>query len=291
MKEIRQRDSYPAKLLLFGEYSVLNGSQALAVPLRKFSGSWQNKETGIAGEELPVFFRWLYEEKVASEEAFEKMHNDWKDGWRYISDIPFGYGVGSSGAYVAAIYDRYIQDSSPDFTAVLSKMESCFHGKSSGMDPLVSYTEKAVYKNEQGKFSFLEDPGWPKPFQLYLLDSGNSRETEDLVKIFREKFVSSDFSQRIQRELVPFVEHAIHFYLQGESQQLKDCLYLISLFQREYFTDMIPVHVSHSWDQLMMLPGVIIKLCGAGGGGYFMVLSTDASSDEKLQLYPNLIRV
>ena len=39
--------------------------------------------------------------------AFERLDADLEKGMYFDSSIPMGYGVGSSGAIVAAIYDRY----------------------------------------------------------------------------------------------------------------------------------------------------------------------------------------
>ena len=41
---------------------------------------------------------------------FEKLKNDVQEGMYFDSSIPQGYGVGSSGALVAAIYDKYAED-------------------------------------------------------------------------------------------------------------------------------------------------------------------------------------
>jgi mevalonate kinase len=39
-----------------------------------------------------------------------ELKSDVETGMYFDSSIPQGYGVGSSGALVAAIYDRYAQD-------------------------------------------------------------------------------------------------------------------------------------------------------------------------------------
>ena len=38
---------------------------------------------------------------------FDKLDSDLQNGMYFDSSIPQGYGVGSSGALVAAFYDRY----------------------------------------------------------------------------------------------------------------------------------------------------------------------------------------
>src|SRR5687767_4516541 len=142
---------YPAKLLLFGEYTVLNGSQALSVPLNKWTGKWKKQEESGQMSLIPEYYRWLSKVELIDEAKYDHIVREFEEGWTYDSDIPVGYGVGSSGAYVAAMYDRYIREGEEDFqktTDKLAQMEAYFHGSSSGMDPLVSYSGKAVYKNE-----------------------------------------------------------------------------------------------------------------------------------------------
>src|SRR5690606_29823162 len=80
----------------------------------------------------------------------ELLQQDIDRGMYFDSSIPQGYGVGSSGALVAAIYDKYANNKITvlenltrekllQLKAVFSQMESFFHGKSSGLDPLNSY--------------------------------------------------------------------------------------------------------------------------------------------------------
>ena len=270
---------YPSKLLLFGEYTVLSGSQALAVPLKQWKGAWKQSEDGLTtgGPALISYVDWLKSKDIISSATVAHIINDAEEGWHYEADIPIGYGLGSSGAYVAAIYDRYvIKENSVTDSATLemmSKMEGYFHGSSSGMDPMVSYTGEALYKNELGAFQSILDPGWPEGYQVYLLDSGIGRATGPLVEMYKEALKQERFHLSIQRELIPMVEHAIHFYLSGTSAMLEDCLRVISLFQRTHFSKLIPLAVQKQWDELIKIPGVHVKFCGAGGGGYFLVIS------------------
>jgi mevalonate kinase len=270
--------SYPAKLLLFGEYTVLNGSQALAVPLHCWKGSWAQHDIGELPSSLDYFF-WLKNEHVVSDVIADAMIHDIKSGWQYISTVPIGFGVGSSGAYVAALFDRYVMEhvDVDDAARVMAKMESYFHGTSSGMDPLVSLTQHAVVKDDRGQFRTVTDPGLPDGWSMYLLNSGISRHTDSLVKTYRSMIEEPGFNLRIERELIPMVDHAIHFYLSSTSSMLQQCISLISQFQREYFQAMIPEAIRSRWDELNSLDGVYVKLCGAGGGGYFLVINTNAA--------------
>src|SRR5690606_11283950 len=74
---------------------------------------------------------------------------DISQGLFFDSTIPQGYGVGSSGALVAAIFDRYEQEnhSTLDINKlkkIFSQMEYHFHGASSGVDPLISYLNSPI---------------------------------------------------------------------------------------------------------------------------------------------------
>ncbi len=276
--------SYPAKLLLFGEYTVLSGSQALAVPLSPWSGRWMVSDTIGDITDLTAYVTWLRGQHLATSEISDRMLRQAREGWKFHSEIPIGYGLGSSGAFVAAMYDRYFKDEAAHLPGPLlylfARMENYFHGASSGMDPMVSFSNEALYKNENGTYQSLQDPGWPEGYQVYLLDSGSGRHTGPLVDMYRDKLEQLKFQKDVARQLIPYVEHAIHFYLQREGTMLAQCLEVISRFQREYFAFLIPTDVQARWDDLLKVPGVYVKLCGAGGGGYFMVVDTQGHLDS-----------
>ena len=88
-----------------------------------------------------------------------KLRQDTENGMYFDSSIPQGYGVGSSGALVAAIYDKYAIDKITvlenltkekllKLKAIFGEMESFFHGKSSGLDPLNSYLSLPILINK-----------------------------------------------------------------------------------------------------------------------------------------------
>ena len=60
---------HPAKLLLFGEYSVLKGSRALATPLNAFRGSWKYSIQPHLQHDLIQLGQYL-KEKVENADAF-----------------------------------------------------------------------------------------------------------------------------------------------------------------------------------------------------------------------------
>lgn len=274
---------YPSKLLLFGEYTVLCGSQALALPLNHWHGKWTNVSMPDAEQlnSIVAYSSWLSANQLISSAVQQQMIADVEAGWIYTADIPIGYGLGSSGAYVAAIYDRYVRTESNSSPAkdVLSKMEGYFHGASSGMDPMVSFHQNAVYKDEKGLFHLVATPDWPEGMKVYLLDSGIGRATGPLVNIFKAALDQPEFRDRLERDLIPAVEHAIHFYLLGQGAMLETCLNVINQFQRKHFEMLIPDAIKHRWDNLTATPDTYVKFCGAGGGGYFLIITTNNAQD------------
>ena len=101
----------------------------------------------------------------------------------FDSSIPQGYGIGSSGALVASIYDQYAEDKITilenltrdkllNLKAIFSLMESFFHGKSSGLDPLNSYLSLPILINSKTN---IEPAGIPSQKEgkgaVFLLDS------------------------------------------------------------------------------------------------------------------------
>jgi mevalonate kinase len=94
----------------------------------------------------------------------QALQNDIDKGMYFDSSIPQGYGVGSSGALVAAIYDKYatqkitiLENLTREKLLALKKifaaMESFFHGKSSGLDPLNSYLSLPILINSTESYT------------------------------------------------------------------------------------------------------------------------------------------
>jgi len=292
------RRKYPAKLLFLGEYSVLSGSDALALPFHRFSGAWVRGDDTLTGQEkvLEPFIQYL-EKLFASDEqeAFldlEKMKRAFEAGWRLKSSIPVGVGLGSSGMLCASVYDAFAnkKPTSPEEThQMLQKMEAFFHGSSSGMDPLVSYLEKAVLLQD-GKTLIPEIYGsvGNPPFFTGLLDSQIKRNTAALVPLYRKKVNEPESELVLKNDYIPSVNRAISAYLNHQPENLWLELRQLSLFQYEFFEPMIPEGIREIWQRGMLDESFYLKLCGAGGGGYFYVFS---KKEEMVKDLPNVISI
>jgi mevalonate kinase len=265
---------YPSKLLLFGEHTVLRGSQALAMPLGNFAGRWQFSEDKTKQYDLPKLVEYVKNLSENGKIAFdtEGSLSALAHGLFFDSNIPRGYGAGSSGALVAALYDVFGMDKTltiSELKIVLGKIESFFHGESSGLDPLVSYLKKPILIRSDKSMTTLESVNNDLP--RFLLDTKQSRKTEPLVKIFLEKTERSpEFNNLILSELVPLVDDAIAAFLQNQTGFLFETMHRISLFQHRFLPEMIPMAFKNVWLEGLVGDVYKLKLCGAGGGGFIL---------------------
>ena len=143
---------YFSKILLFGEYGIISNSNALAIPYDEYLGQIMfNDNNSSSNKNLYKLYEFLIEKKldnILDTSSFEK---DLNKGMIFKSNIPVNYGLGSSGALVAALYDSYsLNKNKIDLSETikeLSSIESFFHGKSSGLDPLTSYLNSPILVN------------------------------------------------------------------------------------------------------------------------------------------------
>ncbi len=155
-----------AKILLFGEYGIIKDSKGLAIPYNSYQGALKMSEqpTELAkssNQKLKsylIYLKNLHHEGLSL--RLDELEKDIEQGMYFDSSIPQGYGVGSSGALVAAIYDKYAnqkitvlenltRDKLLKLKEFFSVMESHFHGKSSGLDPLNSYLSLPILINSK----------------------------------------------------------------------------------------------------------------------------------------------
>lgn len=287
-------DTYLSKLLLFGEHIVIKGARALATPYAGFQGSWQWAPDHLSRQQaLPDFVAYLRSHpNLANNLDHDAFTKDLSNGLYFASDIPRGYGLGSSGALCAAVYARYAHEPihREDLKRIgvlqqfLGRMESFFHQSSSGVDPLVCYMKQALLL-EQGQPP--KRVAWQTTHQdapLFLMDTHQARKTGPFVAHFLKKYEDSIFRDKLLSELFPANELAINAFLNADRLGLKQAFQQISLFQFEHFQHMIPANIVPVWQEGLKTEDFHLKLCGAGGGGFMLGLARDATSLERLQL-------
>ena len=269
--------TYPGKLLLFGEHVLLLGASALAVPVPAFSGGWQQRKHPHVQNNLIQFAE---SEALASIDTIDtqQFKQDVEQGWVFDSNIPTGYGLGSSGALCAGIYDRYVKDKSTDpsaLKAIFGRMEDYFHGASSGIDPLTSYLNTPLLIQQKTEVSVAQPCSWANEPVVFLLDTLLPRQTGPLVNWFLEQSREGEFSKALSEQLLPAHEAMVKAWLDADEQEFWLHLHTVSQFQLEYFTPMVPAGMNSLWEKSLAEKEIRLKICGAGGGGYMLGFAHD----------------
>ncbi len=279
------RTHYSAKLLLFGEYTIILGGEALALPLKQFGGRWAQGKAAATFPDLRPFIDYLAAEQLLPAESIAGFRDAVQQGLYFQSDIPAGYGLGSSGALCAAVYDRF-KPSNPTKPRLkqarteLAKMERFFHGSSSGIDPLICWLNAPVWI-QQNRLDQVSLPQAANSLSLFLVDTGQPRSTSPLVQKFMAACESPVYRQAIVDQLMLYNQQAITNLLHGNYLALWSDIQNISTFQWQYFMDMIPFNMRPLWEKGIECDNFRLKLCGAGGGGFMLGFSTDFTQTQQ----------
>lgn len=268
---------YPCKLILFGEYTVLIGGSALACPIKNFTSYWKQGRIEVTDD---LFNHFLEVAKIHPQINFNV--NQWekiKDQKLYLhSEIPQGYGLGSSGNYIAALVDSCITfDQNTTLTQIkniLGHLENFYHGNSSGIDPFVIYFRKLTQIRDGNIEPMNEKVDLSNYF---LFDSKIKRKTQPLISLFNEKCSDSKFRSEIEK-LQVLNENIID---QSRKQMpVREIFKKISELQFEIMTSWIPEQILNLWKTGLENDDRYFKLCGAGGGGFFIVYQVKSISDN-----------
>lgn len=282
--------SYPAKILLFGEHTVLRGGRGLAVPFPRRSLRWV---MGPPDERLLDLARHLTQAIPATLLATAALRTALQQGARLQGDIPTGYGLGSSGAVCAAIWDRFAtptgrQLSHEALREQLATMERFFHGSSSGTDPLICFLNRPLTLGGGQPPTPVALPAqWGDRF--FLVDTGIHREAARFIQTFTRRYdTEADFAARVAQEWTRPANRCIQALLAGDTAELMSAFVQLSTFQYENLPDFIPAYWQKHWQG----PAHQLKLCGAGGGGMLLgVLTRPADRAVVEQQLGNVIWV
>lgn len=287
---------FSSKILLFGEYLLLCGSKALSIPFPKYSGYFQFEVNGTShpsNKSLRQFLNYLKKVNHQIGLDLESFTNDLEKGIIFNSNIPHGYGLGSSGSLSAALYDRYAQNKILNNTTkeiarlkkIFSLMESFFHGKSSGLDPLISYLDKPVLVSDQNHLERVSLPFFDIPnndLTIFLLDYGIPGDTGPLVNHFINRCHKESFKKAIEDKVIPINNKAIEFFLNGDFESLIPHIKKLSDATFSYFKEMIPAPLLKKWQSGIEHDDYYLKLCGSGGGGMMLGFTGDFEKSKNL---------
>ena len=295
-----------AKIMLFGEYSVICNSMGLTIPYAHFKG-----ELGFLNK-----YRYTdYDFAIESNKMLREYHShlsglqkkgelkceldlvhfkkDLDKNLFFESTIPQGFGIGSSGALCAAIYQRYgvnkvrsqrnvDQEDVLKLKEAFAQLEGYFHGISSGIDPLNCYLKYPLLINGGGiRVVGIPRNKFPIKGAIFLIDTGKPGITQPLVNLFMEKCQEPVFDNLVKDALIPLNDECIHSLLGGETDQFFHTLHDLSIFQYKHFRPMIPDSVIGSWKSGIDQQIYSLKLCGSGGGGFVLGFTMDFEASQK----------
>ncbi len=276
------RKLFYSKILLFGEHIINKGAMGLALPLNNYSGclsfgDTKNRTVNSSNTSIENLANHIvYSETLASNYNTNLLLEDIERGLYFDSDIPQGYGLGSSGALVAAIYFQYYKFRKRNYVLSelkneLAQLESYFHGKSSGLDALVCYLNKTVLLNN-GEVA--EAFNLPKTengaLKVFVVNTHIERNTSPFVNLFLVKYENKKFADTIQKSIVPANNTAINSFLQKKYTDLWRSLKIISQLQYDLLPEFIPKNFAKVWETGLQTGEYHLKICGAGGGGFII---------------------
>ncbi len=302
----RNPDIFYAKILLFGEYSVIHDSMGLIIPYSHFRGELaflnRDRYTNLefakqSNRQLKDYASELQRlnkiEKLRVNINIEAFVEDLEKGLYFESTIPQGFGLGSSAALVASVYSKYAKEQIESRRHISSKeilklksdfaeLEAFFHGTSSGIDPLNSYIKYPVLIKGKNQ---IETVGIPRNENgqdnaIFLLNTGKSRKTGPLVQLFIEKSKDKNYDKAIRQKLIPINNQCIESLINGDLNKFRVFLKKLSEFQLEYFQEMIPESCRNSWERGLNDDSYYLKLCGAGGGGFVLGFTNEFDNVE-----------
>ena len=297
-----------SKILLFGEYGIIQDSKGLSIPYNFYNGALKKDENPSeiaikSNESLKKFVTYLKQLQAEQPELvtfnLAVLKQDVNSGMYFDSSIPQGYGVGSSGALVAAIYDKYANDKITvlenltrekllQLKTIFAQMESFFHGKSSGLDPLNSYLSIPILINSKDN---IEATGIPTQSTqgkgaVFLLDSGIVGETAPMVSIFMENLKDNGFRTMLKSQFIKYTDACVENFLRGDVKSLLENTKQLSKVVLNNFKPMIPEQFHQIWQKGIDTNDYYLKLCGSGGGGYILGFTHDLDkAKESLKDY------
>ena len=284
-----------SKVLLFGEYGIIKNSKALVIPYKKYYGSLKfsikldnvQKASNINLKQLSNHIK--NNEFVSNKINTLKLDSDIENGLYFESTIPESYGLGSSGAVVAAIYESYKKEvfvdlEISDLKLIFSLMESFFHGQSSGIDPLSCYVQKPLLVESTNSINTINIP--PQNISskrtLFLIDTECKGNTQGLVDIFLNKLRQKDFEVFFENEFVVATNNSITNFLERKYEDFENNFIELSKKTFNNFQEMIPINYKNLWMDGIEKKDYYLKLCGSGGGGFLIGLTTDLDKVQKL---------
>lgn len=268
---------------------------ALTMPYDKFSGQFaftnladKNQTANLSNKGLRQLCSHMLEHHT--DETFKlnvnKFKTELEKGLFFESNIPQGFGLGSSGALVAAIFLRYLEKAGDfkdgikhltkekicNLKSCLGGLEGYFHGTSSGIDPLSILINEPLLLKSSTDISTVKVPLYdPKgKHVVFLLNTRLARNTDKLVDKFKQACSRADFKKKLENDLIQFTNAGITNFLTANTEGLYNNLDDLVKFQLNEMSYLIPESYQNIVKNGLNTGDYFLKICGSGGGGYML---------------------
>ena len=289
-----------SKILLFGEYGILKNSRGISIPYHMYKGflslgDISNIRVKKSNDILIDFYKYLNSNTIKNKFNLKQFKSDIQSGLYFESSIPIGYGIGSSGALVAALYDKYFIKKVSTLKNIETKnffllkntfsiMESFFHGESSGLDPLNSYLNSPILINSKKEIinikTLSKNNNGNRGF--FFIDSGISSNTENSVGQFLKAMKNKSFEKVFEDKFIDLNDKCVEFFINGNYKNLEISIKKLSRIVFDNFKMVIPNKFYEVWERGLKSENYFLKLCGSGGGGFILGFSKDLKKTELL---------
>lgn len=290
--------SAPAKVILSGEHSVVYGRPALVCSINRrlnFSLSDKNIFNNQEDKDSKKIVNLIEKTVISYLQKNKISYRQKKYFFQIDSNIPIGYGLGSSAALSVAAVASFIEFftgmnlSKEVINHLAYKIETFFHQAPSGVDNTASCFGGLIYYRKE--FDFLKNISFfnfkiPKNFSLFLIDSGKPDETtKKMVKIVSEKYRKNPaFIDNILFEMEKVTKKMVLAIKTADKR-----LFQQSLLDNEIFLEMLGV-VSLKTKKFLqkLVPFGVGKITGAGGrktsSGFILFFAEKEKELEKFLL-------
>lgn len=257
-----------AKLIFFGEHSVVYGKKAVGMPLKNLSLKINLKEEYLIENK---YVKYIKNELKNSYGIDEEIYVE------VISNIPESSGLGSSAALAVEITKEFKKryKLNLDIEKLANEFEKYAHGNPSGIDVKLVLSNNAIifqkYK-EAINFDFYLDA------YLLIIDSGIKGSTEEALKIVKDNFLENEKYIDNLGEISDLAIEAI------KNKNIE----LIGNLMKKSHNLLVKMKLSNpkidSLSEILEKNSLGYKITGAGLGGCLIALVKEKQEAENLRI-------
>ncbi len=263
------------------------------MPFPRYAGKWifdKSHKSRAQIAQLKQYLLTIHRAGKIDDFDFDELERLTSKGLAFESNIPQGYGVGSSGSVTAAVYDLFYKRndrvSIAELKSTLGLIESCYHGESSGIDPLVSYLSQPILLHNKETIELLDNINQEINQSIFLIDTKIQRSTAPLVEAYQiTRRENEEFIMKMQ-QIAEINDELIDSYLLDNKDLFSQKIKELSKHQFDTMQMMIPQQYKTMWKHGLETGVYSMKINGAGGGGFLMVMKHDNQCLQEEELIP-----